>query len=78
MIEKNADRAILEEREKQPGGLSDSTRQFLMSHLADYLVSVHGLSLTRSQTLLFCKSVIILFPSLSLGNGDDNVTVSRQ
>lgn len=68
MIEKNADKAILEEREKNIGGLTESTRRFLIGHLADYAVSVFGLNVTRSQLLPFCKAVVALFPSLNLGN----------
>lgn len=79
LVEHNADKALLAERERKPGGLSDSIRRFLIVHLADYLVSLYGLlTVTKSQMLFFSKSVIILFPSLSLNNGDGTDTVSCQ
>lgn len=68
LIEKNADKAILEEREKNIGGLTESTRRFLIGHLADYAVSVFGLNVTRIQLIPFCKAVVAVFPSLNLAN----------
>lgn len=68
LIEKNADKAILEERERNIGGLTESTRRFLIGHLADYAVAVFGLNVTWSQLVPFCKAVVALFPSLNLGN----------
>lgn len=78
LIEHNADRALLAERENLPTGLPKLTRCFLINHLADHLVSVYGLTTVKKEQMLqFCKEVIVLFPSLSLKNGDDTDTVSR-
>lgn len=78
LIDNNADKALLEEREKKPGGLSEPVRRFLIGHLADYLIALYGMSATKSQMMIFCRAVIVLFPSLSLKNGDDSDTVSGQ
>lgn len=75
LIEHNADKALLAERGH--GSLNDSIRRNLIGHLADYLTSIYGLlTVTKGQVDEFCKQVIILFPSLSLKNGDDSDTVS--
>lgn len=77
MVENNADKALLEEREMNLGGLTDSTRCFLIRHLANYVVSLYGLqTVTRAQLIEFSKLVLILFPSLSTKNGNDKDTVS--
>lgn len=76
MIENNADRALLEEREGKAVGLSDSTRRFLVGQLADYVISVYGLlSVTPFQLAQFSKSAAILFPSLHV---DETNSVSNQ
>lgn len=76
LIAQNADKALLAERGQQPGGLNDSVRRFLIGHLANYVISIYGFAVTKVQVVEFCKVVLILFPSLSLKNGDDSDTVS--
>lgn len=75
LIDNNADKAILEEREGNPTGLVDATRRSLIGHLANYAISAYGLSnVTRQQLMQFSEAVIVLFPSLSLKNGDKGDT----
>lgn len=79
LIEHNADQALLAEREQLPTGLPKSIRCSLINHLGDYLISLYGLTTVKKEQMLqFCKEVIVLFPSLSLKNGDDSDTVSYQ
>lgn len=73
LIEKNADKAILEERE---GDLSVSSRRLLISHLANYVTSVYGLDVTRGKLVPFCEAVLDLFPSLNLGTAEEKNIVS--
>lgn len=75
LIEKNADKAILEERE---GDLSIPTRRFLIAHLATYITSIYGLDVTRAKLVPFCESVLELFPSLNLGTAKEKNIVSSQ
>lgn len=79
LIEHNADQALLAEREQLSTGLPKTIRRFLINHLVDYLVSLFGLTTVKKEQMLkFSKEVIVVFPSLSLKNGDDTDTVSCQ
>lgn len=75
LIDNNADKAILEERE---GDLSLPTRRFLITHLANYVTSVHGMDVPRAKLVPFCEAVLDVFPSLNLGNAKEKNIVSEQ